>query len=69
MLLREYCVFQEANIEELKIVAERVKKCSSDCRKFNFQDMVNPVLEKENYVSILVSCIFVCRKIFFGENL
>jgi hypothetical protein len=45
---------QRSPNENLKKVAERIQKCSSDCKKFYHNDMFNAVLEKENYVSIMV---------------
>ncbi|XP_046459653.1 uncharacterized protein LOC124206066 [Daphnia pulex] len=44
---------QRSRNEILKIIAERVEKCSSDCKKFNLIDLATTVLEKDNYVSIL----------------
>ncbi|XP_046650840.1 uncharacterized protein LOC124341928 [Daphnia pulicaria] len=43
----------ETNLEYMKVIYEKIKKCSSDCRKFTFQEMVNPVVQKDNYVSII----------------
>jgi hypothetical protein len=69
-----YCVvvlfytftLQRSRNEILKIIAERVEKCSADCKKFNLIDLATTVLEKDNYVSILVSSksLFV-KKFFF----
>ncbi|EFX63582.1 hypothetical protein DAPPUDRAFT_268210 [Daphnia pulex] len=44
----------ETNLEYMKVIYEKIKKCSSDCRKFTFPEMVNPVVQKDNYVSIIV---------------
>ncbi|XP_046650818.1 glutamate receptor ionotropic, delta-2-like [Daphnia pulicaria] len=44
---------QRSRNEILKIIAERVEKCSADCKKFNLIDLATTVLEKDNYVSIL----------------
>lgn len=39
----------------MKIVADRIEKCSSDCKKFSVQELVSPLLDNKDYVSILVS--------------
>ncbi|XP_046651950.1 uncharacterized protein LOC124342817 [Daphnia pulicaria] len=38
---------------DLKMIADRVKKCALDCRKFSFDELAVSVLEQENCVSIL----------------
>ncbi|EFX79396.1 hypothetical protein DAPPUDRAFT_319673 [Daphnia pulex] len=38
---------------DLKMIADRVKKCSLDCRKFSFEELAVSVLEEENCVSII----------------
>ncbi|XP_057372903.1 glutamate receptor ionotropic, delta-1-like isoform X1 [Daphnia carinata] len=44
---------QRSNDEVGQTVAGMIQKCGSDCRKFSLQEMVIPVAEKENYVSII----------------
>lgn len=39
----------------MKVVAERIQKCSSECQKFNVQELVSPLLDNKDFVSILVS--------------
>jgi hypothetical protein len=51
-------MLQETNLEYMKVIYEKIKKCSSDCRKFTFPEMVNPVVQKDNYVSIIVNINF-----------
>ncbi|KAI9556282.1 hypothetical protein GHT06_018856 [Daphnia sinensis] len=43
----------ESNNWAMKIVADRIEKCSSDCKKFSVQELVLPLLDNKDYVSIL----------------
>lgn len=43
----------ESNNWAMKIVADRIEKCSSDCKKFSVQELVSPLLDNKDYVSIL----------------
>jgi hypothetical protein len=47
--------------EDLKIIAQQFKKCQ-DCRKLMPKDIVESVLEKNNYVGIIVSLTKSCVK-------
>ncbi|XP_046463702.1 uncharacterized protein LOC124209652 [Daphnia pulex] len=38
----------------LKIISDRIQKCSLECRKFSFEELAISVLEEENCVSIIV---------------
>lgn len=55
MLMFYTFTLQRSRNEIMKIIAERIQKCSSDCKKFLLYDLATTVLEKDNYVSILVS--------------
>jgi hypothetical protein len=44
---------QMATTGDLKIVADKLRKCP-DCRKFSLDELALAVLEKEHYVAITV---------------
>ncbi|KAI9560828.1 hypothetical protein GHT06_011780 [Daphnia sinensis] len=53
--------FQRTIDETGQTVVDMIQKCGSDCRKFTFQEMVAPVAEQENYVSIMPCSIAIAH--------